>query len=204
MLKERNVVRQNNQPNLLAMTPVPEAPADGHGESALVVTPAQISHGEVRRQIQVGTEFAGLGARLFFRSMEENLRAIGDTMEAGFQMEALRRQEGLLMEIENEVLGLAARLASSQSITQRFVIEQSIEMCPAGLIGVYHQVAPDMTVEETAQAVGRMIDAILGRKQAELTEQQEAAILLELNRAGKLYVRGENGQRGFTRLVIDQ
>jgi hypothetical protein len=204
MLKERNVVRQNNQHNLLAMTPVPEVPAEGHGESALVVTPAQLSHGEVRRQIQVGTEFAGLGARLFFRSMEENLRAIGDTMEAGFQMEALRRQEGLLMEIENEVLSLAARLASSQSITQRFVIEQSIEMCRQRLIGVYRQVAPGMTVEETATAVGRMIGAILGRKQAELSEQEEAAMLLDLYRAGKLYVRGDNGQRGFQRLVLDQ
>ncbi len=194
----------NNQHNLLAMPAVPEAPAERQGEIALVSTSMPLAQHEVRRQIQVGNEFAGLGARLFFRSMEENLRAIGDTMEAGFQMEALRRQEGLLMEIENEVLGLASRLASSKSMTQRFFIEQSIEMCRQRLIGVYRQVAPDMPEEETARLVGRMIDTILGRKQAELSEQQEATMLLDLYRQGKLYVRGENGQRGFQRLALDQ
>jgi hypothetical protein len=195
-------VTKNN--HSLAMTPVPGTPVERQGELTLVSASVPLAHDEVRRQIQVGTEFAGIGARLFFRSMEENLRAIGDTMEAGFRMEALRRQEGLLMEIENEVLALAARLAASQSVTQRFVIEQSIEMCRQRLVEVYRQVAPDMTGEETIVAVRRMLDAILGRKQAELSEQQEAAMLLELYRAGKLYVRGENGQRGFTRLVLDQ
>ena len=195
---------KNNRHHSLAVTPAPGTPVQRQGELALVSASVPLAHDEVRRQIQVGTEFAGIGARLFFRSMEENLRAIGDTMEAGFRMEALRRQEGLLMEIENEVLGLAARLASSQSITQRFVIEQSIEMCRQRLVEVYRQVAPDMTAEETNVAVRRMLDAILGRKQAELSEQEEAATLLGLYRSGRLYIRGENGQRGFTRLVLDQ
>ena len=180
--------------------------AGGNGQDTYGVT-GQDTNSGVGRQIDLADRAAELVPTYVCDRMEDDLRGVQDTLDWSKEQRALELSQLQLERVSGTVSKIACDLDHPQSHRRR-VAELALKQCKAKVSKAFRAIFSDedptsSLVEQVDEAIDDMVKTSKSGGTITREEEAEARKLLDLYRAGRLYVSSPTGKGGFGKLLLE-